>query len=540
MTNAQDLARTIGAALRRHSSGVLYGLPGGGNNLEIIGAAEAEGVRFILTHGETGATIMAGVHAELTGAVTAAVVTRGPGAASAVNGVAQAKLDHQPLWLLSDTVSAADTERIAHQRIDQRSLFSPVTKWTTVLGDSGVDDVLDDAAFVATSPAPGPVHLDFDPTSKRRDEIPPAVTPTGDINDVRRLLKQARRPIVIVGQGGRRHAQIIASLIGDSATPVLLTYKAVGVVPSSDLHFAGLFTGAWMEAPVLHDADLIVAIGLDSIELIPNPWKYSAPVVLLAEWPDSGRYFATAVEVIGPLASTLAELDPFLSNWPADYSTKHRERGLHALMEGPIAREGVTPWDLVHHVRQFAPLGSVATVDAGAHMLAAMPLWSVEQPGELLISSGLATMGYALPAAIAAAIVNPKQRVYCLTGDGGLGMVLGELETVARLNLPITIIVFNDSTLSLIKLKQRPEGNGGSGAVDYRATDYTMIAASVGLAATRIGNVDELGRALLASSQSISPMLLDVLVDPSGYSHVMDVVRGGSANAVHGAEGSVS
>jgi acetolactate synthase-1/2/3 large subunit len=412
-------------------------------------------------------------------------------------------------------------------------MFKPVTKWSTVLGAAGAEQVLADAARVATSPAPGPVYLEFDPTSDRRDDVPPSSVPTGDIAEVNRLLKEARRPVVVVGQGGRSHGEAIASLIAECAVPVLLTYKAVGVISSSDLHFAGLLTGAHMEAPVLQDADVIVAIGLDSIELIPNPWPYVAPVVLLAEWSDSRRYFATSAEVIGPLASTLANLNPLSADWPDDYATTHRERGLGALMNGPVVREGVSPWDLVQHVRELALSDSIATVDAGAHMLAAMPLWSVQRPGQLLISSGLATMGYALPAAIAAAIVSPENRVYCLTGDGGLSMVLGELETVARLNLPITIVVFNDSSLSLIKLKQRPEGNGGSGAVDYFATDYTMMAASVGMAAERVGDLYELDRVLGSYAGTRSPLLLDVLVDPSGYSHVMDIVRGGAANAAH-------
>lgn len=159
-------------------------------------------------------------------------------------------------------------------------------------------------------------------------------------------------------------------------------------------------------------------------------------------------------------------------------------------------------------------------------MLVAMPLWSVEQPGELLISSGLATMGFALPAAIAAALVHPVRRVVCFTGDGGLGMVLAELETVARLDLAITVVVFNDSTLSLIAAKQQPVGHGGDLAVKYRAVDFAAVARGCAMAAERVSDVDSYDRALRASFATSGPMLLDVAIDPSAYSAVLDAVRG--------------
>ena len=113
-------------------------------------------------------------------------------------------------------------------------------------------------------------------------------------------------------------------------------------------------------------------------------------------------------------------------------------------------------------------------------MLVTMPLWEVEEPDETLISSGLATMGFALPAAIAASVARPGRRVVCFTGDGGLGMALAELETVSRLGAPIVVVVFNDSALSLIEIKQRPGGHGGENAVRYRPTDFAALAQSSG------------------------------------------------------------
>jgi acetolactate synthase-1/2/3 large subunit len=160
-------------------------------------------------------------------------------------------------------------------------------------------------------------------------------------------------------------------------------------------------------------------------------------------------------------------------------------------------------------------------------MLAAMPLWDVDAPGEVFISSGLATMGFALPAAIAASVARPDRHVVCFTGDGGLGMALAELETVSRLQLPVAVVVFNDSALSLIEIKQRPKGQGGSNAVRYRATDFSAIARGFGIEALRVEEQDAIDAAMRQAFAQRKPFLLDIAVDPSAYPLILDAIRGG-------------
>src|SRR5450759_743242 len=126
-------------------------------------------------------------------------------------------------------------------------------------------------------------------------------------------------------------------------------------------------------------------------------------------------------------------------------------------------------------------------------------------------------MGFALPAAAAAALVHPDRHVMCFTGDGGLGMALAELETLARLRLRVVVVVFNDATLSLIAIKQRPEGHGGEGAVRYAPTDFAAIGAACGLVSHRACDLDEYRRALREALATDGPTLIDVTVDPSAY-----------------------
>jgi acetolactate synthase-1/2/3 large subunit len=185
----------------------------------------------------------------------------------------------------------------------------------------------------------------------------------------------------------------------------------------------------------------------------------------------------------------------------------------------------LTPVEVVTTARELAPTNTIATVDAGAHMLAAMALWDVEGPGELLISSGLATMGFSLPAAVAAALVRPNSRIVCFTGDGGIGMALAELETLVRLRLNVTVIVFNDSQLSLIAAKQLPSGHGGANAVNYAPMSFAGIAEACGMPAERCGTTSAFRAATTRSFEREGPTLLDVIVDPTSYSALLDAVR---------------
>ena len=166
-------------------------------------------------------------------------------------------------------------------------------------------------------------------------------------------------------------------------------------------------------------------------------------------------------------------------------------------------------------------------------MLATMPLWDVPQPRMLLTSSGLATMGYALPAAIAAALClqqthglhqtqglpqtqgAPEAPVLAFTGDGGLGMTLAEIETAVRLSLRVIVIVFNDAALSLIKIKQKPAGHGGDEAVRYRPVSFAAAAAAMGAAGAAVTSERELAAALADALARPGPTVIDAHIDPA-------------------------
>src|SRR6478609_8755068 len=169
---SRQLAESATAGLRRAGVRRLFGLPGGGPNLDLIGAAHD--VPFTLAHGETAACVMAGAFGLLTGAPGVAVVTRGPGLTSAANGLAQATLDRAPLLLVSDCVTADQRRRVAHQRLDQRAFTAPVTRFSGVVGHTDAAATVAAAAALALGPPAGAVHLDYDPSVPGdRPPLPP-------------------------------------------------------------------------------------------------------------------------------------------------------------------------------------------------------------------------------------------------------------------------------------------------------------------------------------------------------------------------------
>jgi acetolactate synthase-1/2/3 large subunit len=552
----------------------MFGVPGGGPNLDVVGAADAAGLRFVLTHGETAAAIMAATSADQTGAPGAVLVTRGPGLASAVNGIAHAALDRLPLVVIADTVRAAEAGRVSHQRLDQAALGASVAKAVLTIGGDRAGQAAARAVRQALAAPPGPVIALMDDETPAADPAPDldeegpdkeGSARAADLRPLATALRQARRPVLLLGERAVAHTAAIRTAVAGRGIPALHTYRARGIVPDSAAEAGGLVTGGTMEWPLLARADLIIGLGVDEAEMIPAAWDYPAPTVLVSEWPaeragleragpertglertglertGAAGYFTGATTLTAPLPAAIELLAAWAPaagpRWAPGAGRAARAEAARRLGEAASAGPGtLAPQQVAAVTRAHTPPDTIATVDAGAHMLAVMPLWEVDQPRRLLISSGLATMGFALPAAIAAALCAPGQPqvrqpragqpVVAFTGDGGLGMTLAEIETAVRLRLRIVVIVFNDATLSLIKIKQRPADQGGAEAVDYGPVSFAGVAIAMGAAAAAVGTEAELTTVLDAALHRDGPTVIDVAVDPACYPAVMELSRG--------------
>lgn len=524
------------------ASGVkrIFGLPGGGSSLDIIEAAAERGIDFVLTRTESAAVMMAAATAELSGTPGVALTTKGPGVANAANGVAYASLDRSPVILITDGFNAVQQTYVTHQVFDQQALLHPLTKgFSRFSKDTTADDVR--SLFdLAMTPPFGAVQIEITGDIAKSKISTPDVEfvttramPTLDevaIADASELLGNASRPVVIVGLEAREKqaATEIKRLVEALNCPVLTTYKAKGVIPDSHAQYVGIFTGGAAEEECVARADLVVLCGVDPVEFVLLPWRYDAPVIDVAPGRHEVHYTAVTTGVYGSIAEHLARLVPICrtSTWLDEETSGLRER-MQDRLQYP-GGSGLGPQQVVELAMDEAKelgINPRVTVDAGAHMFSAMAFSRCEAPCDVLISNGLATMAFALPAAIAASLHEPERPVIAFTGDGGLLMCLGELLTAVQQQTRIIVIVFNDESLSLIDIKQQQRKLPPRG-VRWGRPDFAQTMTGLGGRAFLANDRSEYKGALAAAMSEKGPALIDVHIDSSGYAAQLKALRG--------------
>ena len=515
----------------------LFGVPGGGSSMDLIDAARRAGLEFVLSRREDSGMVMAAVTALLSDAPGLALGTKGPGVTSSANGVASAYLDRAPALYVSDGFDGDEVSYVSHQYFDQGAVLAPITKDVALL--SGEDPAAEvDALLAAMTRAPrGPCFVELTGAAARREvEAPPAAAAPrpaaalaeNDLAAARTLLAESERPVLIAGLEAAtcENAAAIRDLATALNAPALVTYMAKGVVPDGDPAFAGVFTGGQAEFACVSSADLIVLLGLDPVELIRKPWAYGAPVLDIGEIRHEKHYMTPACGLYGPIAASLEQLGDAArrSGWEREEIGAYRD-GFHRAMAFKDRAE-ISPVDVVQMAATaFAGRPRLA-VDAGAHMFSAVAFWPAAAPLDVLISNGLATMAFALPAGLAATLHDPERGAVAMTGDGGLMMCLGELATAAQQNARLTTIVFNDGSLSLIDIK-RQEMQMPDLGFTWPRPDFAAVARGLGCAAWRVATAEDLQAALAEAAQNDGPGLIDVVVDPDGYLEQMRALRGG-------------
>jgi len=491
---ADILARRLYDAGCRHA----FGMPGG-EVLTIVDALEAAGIAFHLCKHENAAGFMAEGAYHRTGKPGILVATVGPGLANGLNVVANAQQDRVPLIVISGCVDADEALTYTHQVFDHRAVLAPITKATFTLTPEGAGIIADKAILVATSARPGPVHIDVPISvadalverplvSLHRSMAKVAPAEGKDLARGRVWFAEASRPVMIVGLDALNDGaeEQILGLAEKYGVPVITTYKAKGILAEDHplaLGGAGLSPladGFLLE--FVKEADLILLVGYDPIEMrigwrdVWDPTKQRV-VEFTAARNDHYMHHATLAFMCDAgegLRAISRGVEP-RKTWAGA-----RAAGLkRALAEAFSSRGKWGPSAVVETVRSIFPKDTVATVDSGAHRILLSQLWEVYQSRGLLQSTGLCTMGCALPLAMGAKVADPSRPVVAFTGDAGLLMVIGELSTLAELRIPVTLIVFVDASLSLIEMKQRGRQMGNRG-VDFGQHDFSAVAKAFG------------------------------------------------------------
>jgi len=534
-------ADIIAQALKAAGVRYAFGIPGG-EVLELLEAFRRAGIRFILTKQELGAGFMADASFQLTGKPGVLVATLGPGFTNAVTPVAQALLDRSALIVITGEIATALKPVFTHQIIDQCEVLRPLVKWSTMIAAAGGAAQVEKGIAIAQAPLPGPVHFNL-PTDVAAVQQPsgaqrfapvqiPAAPGSTHWNRVRTWLERARRPLALVGLGVQLEdaASELKRFAERWRVPVITTYKAKGIIPEDHRLVLG-GTGLSPVVDRIHmervrEADLVLTIGFDPVELRADwmaPWDATKRTVNIDLVANTHHVYQCSVECIGSIAESLCQLVADAPRhaprrWPDGDLAAHREAVRKAIT--PRANRRLGPFQVISTLRDIYPRNTIATVDTGSHRILINHVWEAYEPRRMLQSNGLGSMGYALPAAIAAKLIFPRRPVLAMMGEAGLDMVIGELALLAHHKLAVTIVVFRDDTLSLIKLKQERMKLPETGVVTG-SPDYAALARAYGGNGHIARNTTELAKAARAALKSSRFTLIEARIDPAEYRRQM-------------------
>jgi acetolactate synthase I/II/III large subunit len=524
-------------AFKEAGTPFIVGHPGG-ESVELIEAANQREMRFILMKQETAGAMLAATWGEITGAPGVCLSTRGPGATNMVNGVAHAYLDRAPLIVITDCYSHPEQEVGLRQRIDQRALYAPVTKWGTTIDARTVRQQLCRAMRIATAHAPGPVQFDLpqSETTKQAADLPsnpslmPALLrPEPEATSLRPAVDRidaARKPIILAGLGvlwDRASAELVrfAEHLG---APVLVTSKCKGVIPEDHPLRAGCIIGGLIERKLVMQADIIITVGLDGVEFQPKPWPYQVPVIALSSIGSLDALVPAQMEAVGDLKAVLKSLATLTSGgaaWGEKAAATFRRDVVDALN---TPSRGLSPQRAMEVARAVLPREAIATCDAGASRLLVVQKWQSYGPREFLTSNGLGSMGYAVPGALGARMAYPDRPVVAFTGDGGFLMAVAELQTSVREKLPAIVVVFDDQEIGLIRVKQEIKGLPPRG-VGIGGCAWDKIAEGFGADGVVVDSENSLGDALAVAVRSGRTTVIGVRIDGSGYVAQFNALR---------------
>lgn len=542
----EKVADAVARTLRNYGARFAFGIPGN-DVLETVRACEQQGIEFVLGKSEPSCAFMADAVYQLTGAPAALIAALGPGISNAMSGIAGAMQERSALLVLSGEMATANMGIYNHQVFDHVALARPVTKYAEQLNPRRAAQQVAKALDIALAYPAGPVLLNVPADHNRaeatsKDDYRPArIVATALAPDeaarLGKMLSSARRPLLLIGRGallGQAPAAL-AAFVEAWRLPFLCSYKAKGVITEQHplcLGSVGLSPVVDAEnMKLVHEADLIVMAGFDPIEL-RDAWLDAWPeaqAALTLDWGPLGhRIFPEGERAYGNLPRMLAQLAPETgadkaASWGSARLQQLKDAVAHIVRARTPAR-GISPAALFAAISAQATGDWIMTVDVGAHRILANHVIRCRTPGQLLQSNGLGCMGYAVPAAIGAQLVHPDKPVVAMLGDGCMLMTQGELAVAAERKLPIVVVVLNDASLSLIKLKQAkmnlaPKAGGG---LPYSSTDFVsprfdIVAQGFGAKGVRVDNIASFDQALREAVASRRFTVIDAEVDPSEY-----------------------
>ena len=511
----------------------------GESYLPVLDALYDSPIRLITCRHEQGAANAAEAYGKLTGRPGLCLVTRGPGATQAAVGVHTAKQDSSPMILLVGQVPRAFRGREAWQELDYAQVFGGIAKaaWEVDSAER-IPEHMAEAYSLALTGRPGPVVLalpedvlaeEADVADGARVE-PEQVAPSGgELDRLRELLAGAERPLVVVGEGGwtAETSRDVQAFCEANALPVACAFRCQDFVDNRSSTYVGVLGVAMDEAIAgrLRDADLVLAIGGRLGEVPTRRYTLLEPPrprqTLIRVHPDAGelgRVYEPALAIRATLseaAESLRVLDPVeprWREWTASARADYEENLRNEPMEGDVDLG-----EIMAFLRTRLPGDAVQTCGAGNFTVWAHRFAEFTQFGtQACPRSG--SMGYGLPAAVAAQLIHPERVVVCFTGDGDFVMSSPELATAVQYDLPIVVLLVNNGMYATIRMHQERQFPGRVVGTDLENPDFPALAHAYGAHGERVERTEDFEAAFDRALASGRPSVLELPVDPERIS----------------------
>jgi acetolactate synthase-1/2/3 large subunit len=509
----------------------IFGIPGE-ENIDIMDALLDSRIKFVTTRHEQGAAFMADVYGRLTGRAGVCMATLGPGATNLITGFADANMDRAPIVGIAGQGATTRLHKESHQILSLVNLFHPISKYSTqILEPEIVPEVVRKAFKVAQTEKPGGAFIDFPENIAEMEvsgapiEVQKAYTsaaPDFKIDQAAKIISDAKAPIILAGNGVIRQgaADDLVTFAEVLRIPVANTFMAKGVMPFSNPLSLGTIGLKARDLPwyAFDAADVVICVGYDMVEYHPDMWnpRKDKTIVHIDALPaEVDGHYVVAVGALGDISSSLRGIA---------VKAKPQKRVPFAAVRKAIVddRAGfagdtsfpVKPQKIVWDLREALAPEDIAISDVGAHKMWMARMYRAERPNTCIISNGFASMGVAVPGALAAKLAYPDRKVVAVTGDAGFMMNSQEIETALRMKTAFVVLIWNDAEYGLITWHQL-RTFGRPSHIGFKNPDFVKYAESFGAKGYRVERTADLAPTLKRALADDTVSIIDCPVDYS-------------------------
>jgi acetolactate synthase-1/2/3 large subunit len=513
----------------------VFGVPGEENADFVMSLKHSDRIHFVLTRHEQGAAFMAEAYGRLTGSPAVCLGTLGPGATNLITGVADSNMDRAPMLVITGQGSSERLHKESHQIMDAVRMFQPVTKWATrIINPNTIPEIIRKAVRVARAEKPGAVHIELPEDVARAETNARPITPkrfirpVPDLEMVRQvaqMLQEKKRPLIIAGNGCVRKDldNALAGFCESTGIPVISTFMAKGAIDMDSPHYMYTIGLGARDLPAcaIDAADVVLTLGYDMVEYHPALWNPdSDKTIVHIDYvaAEIDEHYNPDFELIGDVKQALLRLTDALASAKLNYDLapyKHLRESMRSELaetENEETEGTVKPQKIILETRKLLARDAIVLSDVGAHKMWIARHFHCHEPNTCLIPNGFCSMGFALPGAIAAALIYPQREILAICGDGGFMMNVQEMETAARLGCNITVMVWEDHEYGLIAWKQMAQF-GETTELTFNNPDWNMLAAAFGWHCDIVSNSRDLPAVLRAALDEPGPSLIIVPVD---------------------------